>query len=202
MDGKTDGVGDVLSQGYAQDEVPDGGTLKTYVGPSNKFIEITTYHRNQDTSVFTTDLEKVARDLRDPYTDESFADGLEVSMASGLVPVKDEIKFGQVLISDLSMSGFAGYHKNVSADPAWPVASGIGGSAKLSVDPENKIMVSSASPEPLIVVTHKDTEEDMGNPPHHQAVIYFNNKTVSVHLKDGHAPLSQNRIVKYKWEVN
>jgi hypothetical protein len=193
VDGKQDENGDILAQGLPQDEIT-GGANTVYVGPTADFMSITTHSRGTNSSWYRIDIEQIVKRM-------NMYSGEPISISANSADAIDQIKPGQIIITDISTPGGIMRFKHAGSDPKWPVIAGGGGSPAASITGGSHVIMSGYSPLGSTVYTNSWSASAYNNVDLKGGYIqlYVNIASIEVAVGDKPAPFSQNRLIKFQW---
>jgi len=202
IDGCQDSNGDILAQKKTKDNIPECSTEVIYIGPDSSFVGITDYSRDGDTSVFDVDIVKAVSKAQ--YVEGGtgqFLGAQDVVIARDGDSVDELAKQGKVVVHSIGTPGALFALKHSGTDPFWPIVQTYGGSEATEMVTGSHIISSGLGPIP--VVTFSATDKFSGDSTLGQGNwgMIINKKSITFLLKDMKAPLSQNRDVKYQWDI-
>ncbi len=204
IDGKEDDKGDVLAQGYSAGDIPEGDEI-TYIGPTITQRSQVRYARDDvhKFSTFTLPLSSIIANITDTTTSSPFPSGMSAETVDSPGTITGLAKKEVVKIGNIATSGMMFYYKHAGKDPKWPIVGGYGGSSSLSLTTGTKIVGSSGGPLPTVIHTHEDTADSylpsVASSPN-TSFMYINKDSVTWVLKDVPAPLSEKRIIQFRYE--
>jgi hypothetical protein len=219
IDGIFDDGGDILAQGYTQEEVPtSGGTPVVYVAPHPMIREHLTVSRitvgGYEASKYTISIaDIVSTKLIDDSSGELFVrffdiaedewTNASVKISSLSEKQEESTPFRTVLLGDLRSPGGVFSYKHAGQDPARPVITGYAGSTEVDFIHGTRLVGTTFTPIPLSTYTEADSADSFipsldltVNTIH----FFINNETIEVVVRDTKAVFSENRTIKIVME--
>lgn len=219
IDGVTDSGGDVLAQGYTQDEIPSsGGDPVVYIAPHPLLGDYMEFERitigEFSASKYTIKVSDLVFDklLNDSngekfikYLDVTDGQWKEASVKISSVTDKQEeaTPFRTVLLGDIRSPGGVFTYKHAGQDPAYPIITGYAGSTEVDFVNGTRLVGTTFTPIPLATYTNDDDASEFipsvdltVNTVH----FFINNSTIEIVLRDTKAVFSENRTIKIVME--
>lgn len=213
IDGVSNENGDIIAQGYSQDELPEGEDI-VYISPDPKMKNYSGIERitigEYDASKCTLSLASLVSDkLIDSTTGDRFVEfhnitnnareKADVVIHSNSDNQERDTPFGVVLIGDLRTPGTVFSYKHMGQDPSWPVVTGYSGSVQVDFINGSRLVGNIPSPIPNVTYTESETSEaylDTLDLTVDTVHFFVNKKNIEVIIRDSKAVFSENRTVK------
>ena len=221
IDGVQDGSGDVLAQGYTQDEVPatNADDLLVYMGPHQLTTEYMDFERitvgSYECSKYTLRisdlvLEKLTisdtGELFSKYFDvltSMWANSEDASFTDKNSKQEESTPYREILLGDIRTPGLTFSYKHAGQDPITPIVTGYSGSTEVDFVNGSRLVSTVPTPIPMTTYTGEDTSEgeietlDLSVNTVH---FFINNRTIEVIARDTKAMFSENRTIKIMME--
>lgn len=218
IDGLQDSGGDILAQGFSQEEIPDtaGVDPSLYIHPHEvliDYMEAREYkHLTEDGDGFIhkIDLARiVAEQLNDASTGDSFNRFYNLvystyqtgdTFIDTVFDLKSSsMKAGDVLITNLQTKGVSFAYKHAGQNPASPVIRGYYGTSEIDFESGTRLIGTMPSPIPDSFIREEDvtTELMLENIELDsiQIAFFISKYSIEVYCKNIGAILSENRTV-------
>lgn len=217
IDGLQDAGGDILAQGYSQDEIPTvAGNPLLYTHPHETLLdyyETRPYtHVTEDGNGFIHKINLaavIAEQLVDVYTGDTFNTFLDLTNGQyqqGDVFIdtnfnisNSAIKAGDVRIVELKTQGVSFAYKHAGHNPEFPVIRGYYGTSEIDFESGKRLIGTMPSPIPDTFTIDEDvsTESMLQNMELDsiQIAFFVSKYTIEVYCRNVGAILSENRIV-------
>jgi hypothetical protein len=219
IDGAMNEGGDILAQGYTQEEVPQSGiTPVVYLAPHPLIKPYMTLERitvgEYEASKYTIDIATfVSSQLMDDSSSELFVrffdisddtwKNAEVKITSLSENQEEATPFRTVLVGDIRSPGGVFSYKHAGQDPSHPIITGYSGSTEVDFIHGTRLVGTTFTPVPTATYTESDSADSFipsvdltVNTVH----FFINNETIEVVLRDTKAVFSENRTIKIVME--
>ena len=218
IDGLQDSGGDILAQGFSQEEVPSGANNDPilYIHPHEillNYMEARAYsHSTEDGNGFIHKIElarAIAEQLVEGSTGDNFNSFYNLAYSeyqtgdtiidTGFDLRNSSMKAGDVLITDLQTKGVSFAYKHAGQNPAFPVIRGYYGTSEIDFESGARLIGTMPSPIPdTFVLGEGVTAEDMLENMELDSIqiaFFVSKYSIEVYCKNVGAILSENRIV-------